>query len=627
MTEVEQPSDQSPKTAHPMFPWRPFGLTSLAIAVLTFSVYSPIFFQELTSWDDPSYISNNPHVQRGITRSGIQWAFTTGDMGNYHPLTWLSLMLDVEIFGKQAWGFKLDNLLQHLASAILLHAILIRTKGRVGLSFFVASLFAIHPIHVESVAWASERKDTLSTLFAFLAILAYILYTERRSISRYLLIVVALTLSLLSKQMYVTLPFLFLLLDFWPLHRLRPTAESPKDPVRLSDILWEKVPLGAIAVAAALVVYWIQGTDAQGVQRAEWPPIIRAGNAAVAAVIYLKKTFAPIDLYFFYPYPPGGHSTSWMGTAAGIVAITSLTALLLARRYPFIFVGWSWYLLTLLPVSGLVQVGWQAYADRYSYFPLIGIFILFVWLIDAVVSVRPQEKGMVGGIGVLIMLGLSVLAYLQVRTWDNTRAMAQHALAFDPTNDMAHSAMGNLSLDVADWEETKEHLAKALQGNPVNSGHILNVGLMKLIDGNVDEAEKHFLRCQEVLPREWNSLYNLGLIELGRDNFDRAIELFNQSEKSKANEGTTFAKGVALARQGKLDEAVSQWKKLGEKSHEVQLAIEIVQGVKRGMRPPAGGSPVSMNGRRRCRLPACWPPTPKNWSKAERFQWIRDSMT
>jgi tetratricopeptide (TPR) repeat protein len=582
MTQVEQPPEQTQKEVESPFPRRPFAFTSLALALLTLAVYSPIFFQELTSWDDPSYITNNPYVQRGITKSGIQWALTTGDMGNYHPLTWLSLMLDVEVFGNQAWGFKLDNLLQHLASAILLHSILTRTTGRVGLSFFVAALFAIHPIHVESVAWASERKDTLSTLFAFLAIFAYVLYTERRSAGRYLLVVCALGLSLLSKQMYVTLPFLLLLLDFWPLSRIGLARVSRPDRARLSEILWEKVPLLAISVAAALAVYWIQGTGAKGVQRAEWPPVIRAGNAAVAAVTYLQKSFAPVDLYFFYPYPPGGHSPLWMGVSAGIVAACSLAALLAAKRWPFIFVGWSWYLLTLLPVSGLVQVGWQAYADRYSYFPLIGLFILLVWLIDSVISIRPQEKGMVGGIGLVLLLGLGVLAFLQVRTWDNTRTMAQHALLFDPTNDMAHAAMGNLTLDVADWEKTKEHFETALKGNPVNVGHILNVGLMRLLDGNVDEAEKYFHRCQEVLPLEWNSLYNLAMIELSRGELDLALEHLNQSEKSKPSEGTTFAKGVVLARQGKFDEAIDQWKQLGEKSHDVQLAIEIVEGAKRG---------------------------------------------
>lgn len=559
------------------------------IAVLLLGVvltYLPIFSQQLTTWDDAVYVSTNPYVTSGVTGKGIVWAFTTFDQANYHPLTWLSLMIDAEIFGNRPWGYKLTNLLLHLANTVLVIAIFWRGTGRYWPSLFVGALFAIHPLHVESVAWVSERKDTLSTFFILAAILAYIDFACHRTASKYGTVLGLFVLSLLSKQMYVTLPVLLLLLDYWPLRRIGKTlfqvgTDAGFPPVTLLRAVVEKVPILALSAVASLVIIQLQ-TKEFSAQHASFSWQERVGNSIVGYVAYIEKTFAPLQLYFFYPYPNDGYDSRTIAVSAAILVTVTVLSLALVRRAPFFFVGWFWYLISLSPVIGIIQVGFQAYADRYTYFPLIGIFLMVVWSIALLPSLYRQQGAVFGVLGVAVILVLGVLSRQQVNTWRDSETLARHALQFDPTNHQANAVLGYAEFSKHRWDEAEQCFALAVASQYAPGTHHLNYGTVLLCQNKLDEASREFEATLKSLPHEASSKYQLGLFAAADGKYQEAIKLLAEAQKVQPSLLTALALAITHARAGDFDESLDILSKLPHDNQEVRLAHELVQGMKQG---------------------------------------------
>jgi hypothetical protein len=367
--------------------------------------------------DDPDYVTKNEQVRAGLTVRGAVWAWGTDHANNWHPLTWLSLMLDTELMGTQPRGYHTTNLLLHLGNVLLLYAILRSSTGEAWRSALVAALFAVHPLHVESVAWVSERKDVLSTFFGFLAIWAFARYAARPGLFRYLAVFVCLALSLLAKPMLVTLPCLLLLLDYWPLRRYQGGLDGlgqAAPPLTLPRALIEKVPLFALAAASSLMTVWAQRSAMASLTAL--PLLARMNNALVSYLQYLRQTVLPYDLAPFYPYPRHPVSPAMALVAAFLLLAVTVLTLLARRRWPYMPVAWLWYLIAVVPVIGIVQVGMQSRADRYTYVPLVGIFILLVWgLGDVADRLRSEGLALLVGAGVLALLG--VLCWAQAESW------------------------------------------------------------------------------------------------------------------------------------------------------------------------------------------------------------------
>lgn len=587
MTQVEDAASLAPQpSSNQRRPPASFWMGLGAVLFVTVGVYLQIFSQELTTWDDGVYITANPFVLGGLTAKGMSWAFQSFHQANYHPLTWISLMVDTELFGQVAWGYKLTNLVLHLMSTALIAWILWFSTERIWASIFVAALFALHPIHVESVAWVSERKDTLSTTFVLAAMACYVLYAQRISFGWYAGFLACYLLSLLSKQMYVTLPALLLVLDFWPLRRVllgrSVSQESSMFPPRtLTRILVEKIPPMALAILFALVIFQLQSLD-NSAQHASFPWTERIKNAIFSYTVYLEKTFLPINLSFFYPFPAEGYPSNEILIRAGILISVTLLAIGLVRWAPYLLVGWLWYLGTLVPVIGLVQVGFQAYADRYVYFPLIGIFIAVVWLLDGVARRRPQEGVIMAMLGGVLLLALSTATYFQIGTWQNSKTMATHALALDPKNHQANSVMGFAAFSDHQWDQAEKFFETAVQTTNGPGTHHLNYGIVLLCQGRIDQARREFETTLTLMPREANSMFQLGLLSAAEEKLPAAIKLLTLSNELDPAPLTAFSLAVVHARAGDLTKAQEIMKTVPKASPEFRLASELIDQMATG---------------------------------------------
>ncbi len=428
----------------------------VVLAGITLATYWPVCLNDFIHYDDHGYVTENTHIQDGLTWPNLGWAFGTGYAANWHPLTWISHMLDVQLFGLNPAGHHLTSLLFHTANTILLFLLLRQMTGAQWRSALVAALFALHPLHVESVAWVAERKDVLSTFFGLLSLWAYVRYAQSKvpgapathhaprtppPVSRfYLLSLLLFALSLMSKAMLVTLPFLLLLLDYWPLGRWQPGTGAGRTARRL---LLEKVPFLVFSASAILATLMVQEAAMQYFRQLALSA--RAANAVVSCARYLGKTFWPEDLAVFYPHPMHWPVSVVGGASVLVVLITGL-AVLGWRKRPYCVVGWFWFLGLLVPVLGLVQVGAQAMADRYTYLPLTGIFILLVWGSSERLTARriPARAGLAAGL-LLLVLCAGLTSY-QIRFWRNTETIFAHAAAVTRGNWVAHGNLAGAAL-------------------------------------------------------------------------------------------------------------------------------------------------------------------------------------
>lgn len=572
--------------------WVRGTLVALLLALATLAVYWPVGNYHFTDLDDKLYVTENPIVQQGLTLHGLTWAFTTWTAWNWHPLTWLSHQLDCQLFGLNAGAHHWVNVGFHLVNTLLLFFVLSRMTGALERSGFVAALFALHPLHVESVAWVAERKDVLSAFFWILAMGSYNWYARGPRLGRYLLTLLLFACGLMSKPMMVTLPFVFLLLDYWPLRRIQWDAETSKRPgASIRRLLLEKCPFFALVLGSSIVTFLAQGSAVRSLEK--FPVSVRVANALVSYASYIGKTICPENLAVLYPHP--GMPAIWMILgAASLLGCISLLALALVRRRPYLLVGWLWYLGTLVPVIGLVQAGEQAMADRYTYLPIIGLSLMAVWGIGDILADRPIPRA-AWGAGTAILFGvLAMISSAQLRHWQNSLTLFGHAvqattnnavalynlgLAFSeqgevaeaipcyaealrvkPEFDSAHYNLGLCLVMVGRTSEGTNHYAQALRINPRNENAHLNYGLALASCGEVDEAIAHWEAVLKLSPSRFQAHHFLGKALVAKDKVDEAVRHYFEALRFNPDfEEAHVDLGAALVKQGKPAQALEHF--------------------------------------------------------------------
>ncbi len=510
------------RASSPAFPWLPAswsarrsrGVVAAALALGTLLVYASAAGHGFVDYDDNRYVTENPVVQGGLGWAGLAWAFTTFHASNWHPLTWLSHMLDVQLFGLAPGAHHAVSVLLHAANAALLFLVLSRTTGAPGRSAVVAALFAVHPTHVESVAWVAERKDVLSTLFGLLALLAWTRWIERPTARRYGAVALAFAASLLSKPMWVTLPFLLLLLDWWPLGRVAggppAGAGGGAAPLPWAALVREKVPLLALAAISSAVTVAAQhrGGSVTGL---DLGVAARLGNAAVSYLRYVGKTAWPSALSVFYPHPRDG-LPAWLMVAAGALLLGATAAVLArARRAPWLAVGWCAFLGTLVPVIGLVQVGTQAMADRYTYLPSLGLFVAAAWGTHRVAGTWRRGAPLAAA-AALALAALSAATVRQLSHWRTHELLFRHAVEVAPDNAHAHAVLAKELRAQGRSDEGLLHAREAVRIDPADSRYWVNLAVAARglgLGAEARDAVEGALRADPGDPGAW---MNLGLL-------------------------------------------------------------------------------------------------------------------
>jgi len=488
-------------------------LICLLLVLATFAVYAPVRHFDFVNYDDPDYTTGNPHVRSGLTAQGLEWALASRDAANWFPLTWISHMLDCQFFGLESGWHHLDNVFLHALAAVFLCIFVQRATGTRWRGALVAFLFALHPLHVESVAWVAERKDVLSACFWFLTLWAYVRYAERPGMGRYLAVALAFCLGLMAKPMLVTLPLDLLLLDYWPLSRPRQ---------KRNRAIWEKLPLLALSLIAAAITYLVQERAGAVKAFSGLPLGIRLENALVSYGIYIVKTFWPARLAVFYPYPRDFPVEQVLGAGLLLAAITA-AVIVLRRRSPYLVTGWGWFLVTLVPVIGLVQVGGQARADRYTYIPMVGLSIMLIWGIKEVVEKRRAQspaKWPVLALAAALAFACFVLTWNQIETWRNSETLFRHALAVTEDNSVANHNLGNyLMASPERLPEAIPYLETALRIDPDSAPAHTDLGsALAKTPGRLPDAIAQFQAAVRLAPDAPIPHNNLGsaLTEAGR---------------------------------------------------------------------------------------------------------------
>ncbi|PYJ28848.1 MAG: hypothetical protein DME89_05280 [Verrucomicrobia bacterium] len=543
---------------------RPDLLILLGLAVMTFAIYAQVIGHQFITLDDDAYIRENAMVNRGVTLAGVAWAFTTFDQGNWHPLTWIAHMIDSQLFGMNAGGHLVVNALINVANTLLVFWFLFRTTHARWPSALVAALFALHPLHVESVAWAAERKDTLSTFFGLLSLIAYARYAEARSNSRYAWTAITLALGLLAKPMLVTWPFVMLLLDYWPLRRFDLT--SRKDvATKLWPLLREKLPLFATVAASAVITTLAQSHGGAVRTFQEFPIALRVVNAVVSYAKYLLLTFWPNDLAVYYPYTTAG-TPAWQIICAAFLLI-GITALCFFQRKsrPYLVVGWLWFLGTLVPVIGIVQVGGQTMADRYFYIPSIGLFIVIAFgLADFARSwrVAPSVRT---GIAVAVLLILATLTNAQIHRWTDSFTLFKHTLAVTPPNLIIENNLGSALSRSGLHDEAAAHFEKALQIMPAHYepllyDALLNMGISRFYQNRLPEAIEYCQSALRLRPDAPKAHDLLGMALAMQGHGEAALDEIRHAAELAPNDADIQKDlGVTLARLGRIPESIDHF--------------------------------------------------------------------
>ena len=557
-------------------------LAALLLALATLAVFWPVTRCQFINLDDPLYVTANSHVQRGLTADGAAWAFRAGEASNWHPLTWLSHMLDREWFGAGPAGPHFVNLLFHAANTVVLLLLLNELTAALWRSVFVAALFALHPLHVESVAWISERKDVLSTLFWLLSLLAYARYAREgtrqqaegrspASSGAYWLALIFFALGLMSKPMLVTLPLTLLLLDYWPLNRVpgagcRVSGErqgacglTPRAS-RLARLLLEKWPFFLLSLASCVVTFLVQRSAGAVSSLQGLSAGARVGNALVAYARYLGKMFWPVDLAIPYPHPGHWPAIQVLGAAVLIAGLTA-AALWLGRKQPCVISGWLWFLVTLLPVIGLVQVGHQSLADRYTYVPLIGLFVVIAWGAGAAAERWHWPRPALAAIAVLVLAAGAARTRDQLRHWTDSGTLFRHALAVTEKNFVAHDNLGFYLFSRGDQAGALDHYREALRIRPNDPNTLNNLGSLFLARKQYAEAIRCYETALQAKPDFADAHLNLGaaLFESGQPqealpHYTAALRLAPDSAQAHNNLANL------LVAQGKTDDAIARYR-------------------------------------------------------------------
>jgi len=544
--------------------------TLLVLAAIV--VYGQSIEYDFISMDDDLYVTNNSHVKAALTGESVRWAFTSMEVSNWHPLTWISLMIDHGLSGMNPSSYHATNIVLHALNAVLLLLVLHQLTGSLYRSAFVAALFALHPIHVESVAWISERKDVLSTMFWFLGIWAYLLYLRKPSAGRYGAVLGAFVMGLIAKPMLVSFPITLLLLDIWPLRRL---AAGSQRSLPLPRLFLEKVPLFAVSIVSCFLTFWAQKAGGAVAQLDNVPFNFRMMNAVVSYVIYLEKMIWPLNLAIFYPHPM--NTLEGWKIVACLIALAAMTyySIVTHAKRAYVTFGWLWYVITLVPVIGIVQIGSQGLADRYTYIPFIGIFVIIAWgapdLIGRFWGAQPETRRrstmVLGALAGMALLALASLAYGQVRFWkDNITAWA-HAVEVTPGDAFSQYNLGcSLQAQHRD-DEAMVHYRQAVQFDPHRFDAYNNLGIIFMDRGAYDKAESAMEAALRAKPDFAKTYYNMGLLLCKMKRFSESFHYYTEAIRLDPEDKeirTKFASshcdyGIALALQGNVDEAIKQF--------------------------------------------------------------------
>jgi tetratricopeptide (TPR) repeat protein len=564
------------------------ALIGLLLFLGTLSLYYPALQNGFVNYDDPAYVTSNWHVQQGLTSRTVAWAFTSTTEANWHPLTWISHMLDVQLFGLRPAGHHAQSVLWHALNVVLFFLLLAKATGFVGRSAVVSALFAFHPLNVESVVWVAERKTVLCTFFFLLAMGAYGWYAKRPRAGRYLLVMLLFALGLMAKPMAITLPFALLLLDFWPLQRF------PETP--LSKLVLEKIPMLALSTASAAITLYAQRTGG-AVGSIELLPLgMRVKNAIYSYLIYIDKAIWPSRLAVFYPHPEGSLAL-WkvLGAVAVLLTITAVFWHFRERRY--LLVGWLWFLGTLAPMIGIVQVGRQAWADRYAYLPLWGLFVIGVWLASEAAARISLSRTVQVAVASAVLLGYCVTTHTQIGYWRDSYSLFTHAIEVTVANPIAEGNLGSALMEMRRPDLAAPHLERALQLMPTlatahyNLGTLLqrqnelgraqheyqlalqyasdereaaqthnNLGVLFNQLGRRDEAVAEFTQAIALNPYEQNSLVGRGLIEREEGKLDAALQDFTRAAQVVPSPQASYWQGRVLEEKGQLSAAAAAYR-------------------------------------------------------------------
>ena len=541
-------------------------LICMFLIVTSLAVYWQVADYGFVSYDDGAYVTENPNVRGGFSGENVIWAFTEFHSGNWHPLTWLSHMLDCELFGLKAGMHHLANLFFHIANSMLLFFVFRRMTGALWQSAFVAALFALHPLHVESVAWVAERKDVLSTFFWMLTMWAYVRYTERPGVNRYILVVVLFALGLMAKPMVVTLPFVLLLMDFWPLGRLKLGSAAKRDSVSSKKsfnlgVIWEKIPLFVLMLFSCVMTLLSEDGTGSVISLNEFPLEIRLPNVLVSYVGYIEKMVWPAGLAAFYPQPES--VLLWKTVGAGLLLILMFVMFFkAARTWPYLIFGWLWYFGTLIPVIGLIKVGDQSMADRYTYVPLIGVFVMVAWGFPELMKRWRYRRIALAASASIVLFLLMVCSWLQARHWKNDFFLFKHAVNVTANNYLAHLKLGVIARERGRLQEAANHYLELLRIKPNYVGGDINLGNVLALQGNMDEAIKHFRRALRFNPDAAHAHNSLGNALAYQGRIDDAIMHFSKAVRIQEDFADAHNNlGIALVYKGNIDGAVRHFRR------------------------------------------------------------------
>ena len=538
----------------------------LGLAAITWTVFGRALGFDFLNYDDSFYVYQNPIIKNGLTRAGLVAAFTQSLVGNWHPLTAISLMLDAQLFGLNAGGYHFVNVLLHTLAVLLLFLVLKAMTGSTWRSAFVAALFAVHPLRAESVVWISERKDVLSGIFFLLTLGAYLRYARQRRLAAYLIVAVTLTLGLLSKAMLVTVPFVLLLLDYWPLRRFAfleaeiNGGATVIPPVGSTWLILEKLPLLALAAAVSIATVFAQqpALESAAYLALSW----RIQNALVTIWIYLRQMIWPSDLAIFYPHLKGSLPLWEVGLAFAMLLVISAAIFLGRKRCPYLVTGWLWYLGMLVPVIGLVQVGWQAHADRYTYLPQIGLYLILAWGVADLTAGWRSRRLVVGAAAALTVAVLMILAWGQVDHWSSSVSLWTHTLAVTQNNDVAERGLGTALLKVGQVEQAIVHDRAALRIRPGEPNALTNLANALLQNKELPEAIEHFREVVRLRPNDSETRRNLGKALFQNGATDQAMAEFREALRVRPKDAdAAYSLGNALLQKGEVVPSIGYFRK------------------------------------------------------------------
>ena len=535
----------------------------LALVVITLAVYFQVGNHPFLDFDDNVYVTDNPHVATGLTGKNIAWAFTSIDAGNWHPITWLSHMADVTFYGMNPRGHHLTNLAIHVATSLLILLLLLRCTRLIWQSSFVAVMFALHPLHVESVAWVAERKDVLSAFFWFLTLLLYAEFSVKRKAALYLLCFSSFLLGLMSKPMLVTLPLVMLLMDFWPLglYRTRePERGLHRLPQKMSSLVAEKIPFLVCSLLSGVITIYAQQKGGATSSLDAVPFVLRIENAFVSYAKYIVKTLWPSDLAVLYPYSSSLPPWQVIGSISALMLVTA-TAIGVKRRFPFLMVGWFWFLVTLVPVIGLIQVGSQSMADRYSYIPLAGLFIIVAWGVPALTQRCKRQKMVLVLVASAVITASAGLTWRQLGYWQDGISLYRHALEVGSGSYLVHNNLGTAFAERGDLDAAIEQYRRAIRISPDNFNAHGNLGLALIGKGELEAAIMECRAALRLSPDNLNSHYNLGVALAAKGELAAAIQEYREAVRINPDTPKVHnTLGLALLNMGDLDAAIREFR-------------------------------------------------------------------